>query len=558
MQKLLILGKFLFNLLDIIFSMSLKNIGFLLSTTKGKSVLIIFSCLIHLVLGSFGIVNALTLRKLIDVAVSYEYDKIAYYGQILAIEGIVFVVFLFIDRIVTEASKAAYENQFKERLFKQILSKEYYLITKKHSAEWLNKLTNDTAYVAKEHATLLPSLIEMAIKLVGAVLAILYLEPNYSLLLVPVSCLFIIFNFVYREREKVLDRREKQANDFLTVFMQERLSNLLIVKAFSKEEESVNDASFLMKHHRKTKARKTALFNFSRVIFDVLIRFAYVFVAISSAYEIYEGKLTYGTFIAMLELIIQVQNPLNSATTFGPRFNMLGVSCERLREVEDYKDDEQEYPQNDINIYYDNEFKKLGLKGVNFEYNDELVLKNFSMNLNKYEIVGLTGDSGVGKSTVLKLLMSLYKIKDGERYLDKKQLDGKYRRLFAYVPQGNQLMSGTIQDIVCFGETFDKEKFDSALSIAVCDDFVKSPTMTLGEKGSGLSEGQIQRLAIARAIYSNRPVILLDEATSSLDERTEAKLLKNIRRMTDKSVIIVTHRNSALKICDKVYNLKRK
>lgn len=164
------------------------------------------------------------------------------------------------------------------------------------------------------------------------------------------------------------------------------------------------------------------------------------------------------------------------------------------------------------------------------------------------------------KSTLLKVLMCLYHLDQGEYQLkvetETQPMTSKWRSLFAYVPQGNALMSGTIREVVTFGIQTDKseERIWHALQIAEARDFVmKLPQgldTFLGEMGAGLSEGQMQRIAIARAIYANRPILVLDESTSELDEETEKKVLSNLREMTEKTVLIVTHRKAALEICD--------
>ena len=158
---------------------------------------------------------------------------------------------------------------------------------------------------------------------------------------------------------------------------------------------------------------------------------------------------------------------------------------------------------------------------------------------------------------------SLYPLNKGEKYLlnsdgSRTELSAEWRGLFSYVPQGNFLVSGTIREVLTFGNSElmkQEDKIYSALKIACADGFVNELPYgldtVLGEQGSGLSEGQIQRLAIARAIISERPILMLDEATSSLDGATEEKLLMNLRTMTDKTVILITHRPAALSICDR-------
>lgn len=180
--------------------------------------------------------------------------------------------------------------------------------------------------------------------------------------------------------------------------------------------------------------------------------------------------------------------------------------------------------------------------------------------------LALTGHSGCGKSTLLKLLMALYPLDSGQCFLlgrsGEQPLTSSWRGLFSYVPQGSQLLSGTVRQIVAFSDApaaQDEPRIRQALHIACAEDFVDALEQgldtPLGERGAGLSEGQLQRLAIARAVFSDRPVLLLDEATSALDETTEAQLLANLRQMTDKTVLIVTHRPAALAIVDRTVEL---
>ena len=209
----------------------------------------------------------------------------------------------------------------------------------------------------------------------------------------------------------------------------------------------------------------------------------------------------------------------------------------------------------------------LECKNVCYSYHnlngETKALSDLSFRIDRGEFVAIVGPSGCGKSTVLKLLMSIYQLDGGERYLTDKQgtksLTAEWHRLFAYVPQGNQLMSGTIREVVSFADKADMrndERINRALHIACADDFVSELESgidtLLGERGTGLSEGQMQRIAIATAIFSDSPILLLDEATSALDADTEKHLLQNLRCMTDKTVVIVTHRPAALEICDRV------
>jgi ATP-binding cassette subfamily B protein len=265
---------------------------------------------------------------------------------------------------------------------------------------------------------------------------------------------------------------------------------------------------------------------------------------------------------------------------YFPQYSAMLASAERLMEAEAHEQEEKQAVVEDMEEFYHNSFKAIGLRDAGFTYlavgdpesgkeNRPTVLKGLDMEIAKGEYVAFCGPSGCGKSTVLKLLMSMYSLDEGSRYLidreGERDLDAGWRGLFAYVPQGNQLMSGTIRDVVTFADEekrLQDEKIHRALEIACADQFIselpEGLDTLLGERGAGLSEGQMQRIAIARAIFSQRPILLLDEATSALDEATEARVLDNLRSMTDKTVIIVTHRPKALEITDKIITFKPK
>lgn len=495
-------------------------------------------------------------------------------------------------RFLEEYAKATYENAFKSWLFAGLLTHNYGAVTATHSGEWMNRLTSDTVVVSEGLATIVPGVAGMVTKMAGALVVILIMEPRFAYILVPGGILLVLLTYIFRKQLKKLHKQMQEKDGLVRIFLQEHLGSLMIVKAFGKEADSLTEAENHMSEHKKARMRKNHFSNVCNIGFGAVMNGAYVLGAVYGAFGIYNGTMTYGTFMAMLQLISQIQNPFANITGYLPKYFAMLASAERLMEIEAYAKDElrdrdegcvtgevqtehKAYMADTIDngAEYSGSIDKsrksrhipdnstFGLSHVDFTYLPPvvtegdvimpIVLNDYSLMIRKGEFVAFTGPSGCGKSTVLKLMMGLYTVDAGEVY-------GCDRSMFAYVPQGNQLMSGSIRDIITFSDknrTGDETGIHRALQIACADGFIAELEhgidTLLGERGLGLSEGQMQRLAIARAIYSDRPVLLLDEATSALDAGTEEAVLENLRSMTDKTVIIVTHRPAALKLCDR-------
>ena len=535
-----------------------KSAMHFINEVAGKGRLyIIFLLLVQMVLGISSVFYALLLRGLIDGAVAHDSSKMITYCILFAALVAGQIALRAVLRFLEEYAKATYENEFKSRLFAGLLTHNYGAVTATHSGEWMNRLTSDTVVVSEGLATIVPGVAGMITKMAGALVIILIMEPRFAYILVPGGVLLVLLSYIFRKQLKKLHKQMQEKDGLVRIFLQEHLGSLMIVKAFGKEKDSLTEAESHMSEHKKARMRKNHFSNVCNIGFGAVMNGAYVFGAVYGAFGIYNGTMTYGTFMAMLQLISQIQNPFANITGYLPKYFAMLASAERLMEIEAYKKDEVRAGDEVYNV--DN--STFGLSHVDFTYLPPvitegdaimpIVLKDYSLMIRKGEFVAFTGPSGCGKSTVLKLMMGLYTVDAGEVY-------GCDRLMFAYVPQGNQLMSGSIRDIITFSDkdkTGDEVGIHRALHIACADGFIAELEhgidTLLGERGLGLSEGQMQRLAIARAIYSDRPVLLLDEATSALDAGTEEAVLENLRSMTDKTVIIVTHRPAALKLCDR-------
>lgn len=533
---------------------------------------------IQIIYGLCSVVSAMLFRELIDQAVAgdrYGFFRASFMLLGLELGQIVMNAFY---RFMSEWTSATVGNRFKERLFSCLLHKDYASVTAIHSGDWINRLTSDTGEVTGGVLTIFPGLAGMVVRLVGAMTALFFLTPAFFYILIPMGIFLLVITASFRNILKHLHKKIQEANGAVLAFFQERLESLMIIRVFSMEKGTLDSAEQRMKAHKAARLKRNHFSNICNSGFSLTVGGGYILCAVYCGYGILKGTLSYGTFTAVLQLIGQVQGPFANLSGIMPRYYAMLASAERLMKAEKYEDDgnETQVSTEEIARFYKEDFQSMGVRDAGFSYQNtdgtdigsekKTVIDRLDMDIRKGEYVAFTGHSGCGKSTLLKLLMCLYPLDRGERYLRSQTgdrtveipLTAAWRGLFAYVPQGNQLMSGTIREIIAFGDPeamHQEERVKRALRISCADEFVKELDhgidTLLGERGCGLSEGQMQRIAIARAVFSERPVLILDESTSSLDEVTEQRLLKNLRQMTDKTVLIITHRPAALEICDR-------
>lgn len=540
----------------------------------------IYICMIavfQVVLGVLNVSFALLLKEVIDAAIKVEVPTLKHFLLLMVVLIILQILLSVYVKYLTEESSATLENLYKQRVFRGLLYKDYAQLQEVHSGEWMNRLTSDASVCASGMVSILPSAIGMLTRMIGAAVALLLLEPKFLWVMLPAGILILSGTYAFRKMMKSLHKKVQETDGRLRSFLQEYLGSAMVVRAFTAEEQTAAQAESRMAAHKAARMTKNSFSILCNTGFSLAMNSIYLLAIGYCAYGIMRGHLTYGTFMAVLQLIGQIQAPFAGITGILPRFYAMTASAERLMEAEQNRfatmeTSEYDYvSKEEIEDFYQKEFEALCLEDVTFSYQkdgEESILRHFDLEIKKQQFVALTGHSGCGKSTLFKLLLDLYSVESGSiclRCVDgsRRELDRKWRRLFAYVPQENHLMSGTVREMIVFSDrdrNREEEAIRKALQIACAEEFVDALEQgletVLGERGQGLSEGQMQRIAIARAIFADCPILLLDEATSALDEETERQVLQNLRELTDKTVLIVTHRPEALKICDRRVELE--
>ncbi len=543
---------------------------------------IVWLTLIEMILGGSGVLHALFMKGLVDAAVNRNGTGFWRNLALIVTLASVQLALRAVVRWLVELSKSSIENTFKGRLTKTLLEKDFLRVSAVHSGEWMNRLTNDTVVVTNGYVEIFPGLLGMAVKLMSALVMIIVIEPKFALILIPGGLILTFTTVLFRKVMKRLHKNVQESDGKVRIFLQERIASLLMLRSFAAEAQTEEGAEEKMRLHKAQRMRRNRFSNLCNVGFGAAMTAMYLIGVAWGGYGILIGTVSFGTLTAIMQLLSQIQTPMANITGFLPRYYAMLASAERLMEAECFESDDAEAkPLSEAIRFYESDLAAIGLKNVDFTYypvtenalsvektDMPVVLMNLSLEIKKGEYAAFTGTSGCGKSTALKLLMCVMHPDAGERYYvdgqgNRGALSSAFRRLFAYVPQGNYLMSGTIREIVSFAEpgaASDEERLWKSLRIACADSFVseldQGADTLLGERGAGLSEGQMQRVAIARAIFSGSPILLLDEATSALDAATEQQLLKNLRTMTDKTVVIVTHRPAALSICDRVLEFR--
>lgn len=541
-------------------------IGWLLKVAGRHKFIVAVLMILQAVISGGVVCYALVMKYMIDNAVAKNRHGF-FVGVILFASLILSLVVLrMVLRYLEESTRSNLTNALKERLFKQVLCKDYASVTKIHSEEWMNRMTSDTTVCADGLTDIFPGAFGMVVQMGSALIMIFVLQPKLSYVIVPCGILFLIVTLIFRRKLKVFHKQMQERDGEARVYLQERISSMLVLRVFGMEKEALEGAKNGLSAHKKARIRKGIVSNICNTGFSAAMNGMYLLGIAYCGYGILNGVVSYGTLTAIMQLIGRLQTPLANISGFVPKYYSMIASAERLMEVETYKEADETPVKTvlETDVLYEEKLASISFENVSFSYmseDKEHVFENVNVLFHKGDYVAVTGLSGCGKSTLLKLLMGIYEpnagaisllTKGGEKLPIK-----EWRRLFAYVPQGNYLMGGTIREVITFGKENREDgqmTVEKALELA-CADFVrelpKGMDTLLGEKGSGLSEGQMQRIAIARALYADAPILILDEATSALDEVTERNFLEKMKQLTDKTVLIVTHRVAALDICNK-------
>lgn len=531
-------------------------------TKQGKS--IILPIIIISLIGSFaavvGVGMAVVSKYMVDAAVARNASKVF---KLAAFFGIIMLVQTGLDilsNVLSLKSGEKVANALRIRIFRHWTKAEWSQISKYHSGDILTRMTSDVGTVTGGFIGLLPGIISLGVKLITSFIALMIFQPRLAILTFILTPATLLFSRVFAGRLGRLHKRIQEAESKYRSHMQESIQNIMIIKTFQSGETSVDRINSLQNQRLHYIMKRNWLGIFTGLILQFGYLGGYAIAFIWCVIGISNGSMTFGTMTAFLQLISQIQSPFMGLAKSIPQMIAVAASSERIMELEKLELEEE---ANDYLVY---EKAGINLNKVSFNYDlEKNILHNLSLTIDSGETIGLIGSSGEGKTTLIRLLLALIKPSEGEitfNNLDESTTaSASTRSIISYVPQGNTLFSGTIEDNIRIGNNtagFDALLMASKVAYAVefIENLPNKFNTIVGERGYGLSEGQAQRIAIARAILRNTPILILDEATSALDSDTEVKVLSEIKALTpSKTCILITHRKSALSICDRVLKL---
>lgn len=526
-------------------------------------------CLLSSLLALSGVLETLAMRRFIDQAAAGS--RAGFFIGFGLYLGLILFQLLggAASSLLSTSVTLKVFNRMRSRLFGSILSREDASLRQYRSGDLMQLLSSDASTVASTAVGLLPAVCSILTQLMGAIVCLGLLQGRLVLLLL--ACFFgmLLAALPLRRLVKKHHNRVMEADGQVKNVLQESLGNLQVIRSFQAAHGVEKWADAAMDHFRRVRFRQACVAQALGSGCNMALNVAYIIGLVWCGLGMVNGSVSFGTFSAVWQLVGQITRPALSVSGLMPQFYAMTASAERIQEIENLNAERQN-PDTDWQ-HWKQHFAEIRCEGLNFSYDRSApeqtqVLKDLDFTIRRGDVIAITGESGIGKSTLLKLLLGIYAPQGDAITIHDAQgrsavLDAGARSLISYVPQGNLLMSGTIRDAVHFwqGEAVDEEKLREACAVAEADEMIRhleqGYATQLGERGAGLSEGQLQRLAIARAIYSEKPVLLLDEATSALDENTEAKVLQNLRTLKNRTVIIVTHRKAALDICSRIVEM---
>lgn len=449
--------------------------------------------------------------------------------------------------------------QMQKDNYRHLLQCDWSALKQYHSGDILNRLEKDIDSIVTFLTESIPSLLATVTRLIGAFLILYIMNKTLALIIIIICPLFLIISKLYVKKTRLITHDIRTSESKIQTTIQEGLQHITVLKTFGKTLWATEILNETQNNLKKGFKNKTIYSSISSLTMNFGFSAGYIITFTWGVLNLENGIITYGALIAFMQLIGQIQAPIRNLSRYIPIFINAFTASERIIELQAIKQEKlfnKPLLKGDVGIE---------LKNVTFQYpKGRHIFENFSYNFTPHSKTAIVGETGKGKTTLIRLVLSLLHPQKGciEIYnkTTRLSLTNLSRNNFSYVPQGNTLLNGTIKSNLILGNEYATETDMVNALTAACANFVfnseKGLDMPCGEGGNGLSEGQAQRISIARALLKPCSILIMDEATSSLDEDTEKNVIKNITNLyPEKTIIFITHRPEILKYCTHVLHL---
>ena len=453
------------------------------------------------------------------------------------------------------------QNRMQQRMLDRILRSEWHGKETHHSGDVINRLEGDVSTIVTFLTETIPNTLSTLALFIGAFFYLFSMDKILALIIVGMLPVFAVFSRIYMRQMRRLTRKVRDSGSKVQSILQETVQNRMLIKTLESDDLMIGRLEYSQSELRHNVVRRTVFSVFSNIMLNFGFALGYLIAFLWSALRMYDGTLSFGGMTAFLQLVNKIQGPARSLTKLIPSFVSASTATERLMELEEEPEEEQGEP-----------IELATPCGVRFNHvsyaytkEDGKVISDLTFDFYPGSCTAVIGETGAGKTTLVRMILALLHPQQGSIELYNKEecheLSPLMRCNMVYVPQGNTLMSGTIRENLLLGKpTATEEEIHDAL-MKSCADFVfelpEGIDTACDESGGGLSEGQAQRISIARALLRNRSVMIFDEATSALDPETERQLLHNILSSNDKTIIFITHRPAVIGYCDQSLEIKR-
>lgn len=520
----------------------------------------VFNVVVGLAQVVLGLLGVDTIRSLTDIATKAKDGDIIMSAALLATIFLLELLLHIASTWIAAVLGVKTQNIMQQFFFNQMLKGKWNGIEKYHSGDVLNRLFGDVSDIVKLMTDVLPTTVIVVFQFTASFIYLYSMDSTLAYIVILSAPIFILLSRIYFKKMRRIVRKIKDSNSAIQSIIQESIQHKMVIKVLEQGGTMVGKLEQRQGLLRKQIKARAKFSIFSKSLVNLGFAGAYLIALVWGLFQLQEGIVTMGVLMAFTQLVNRIQRPMLDFARLLPVFVNSMTSCERLMELEELPLENEAEPivlSNKVGIRFSN---------VSYQYTEKgrKVINNFSHDFKPGSFTAILGETGAGKTTLIRLILTLISPTEGkaEAYgcndngdrtpanpasISGIELSPSLRNNFSYIPQGNTLFSGTIRENLLLGNTNATTKeMHEALRLAMADfvfDLPNGLDTKCAEQGGGLSEGQAQRIAIARAILHPCKVLLLDEATSALDIETEKKLLENIKQhFHDSTIIFVTHR----------------